>query len=140
MITRLHSGHLVITPDPGRTETTFPSTDTSNIPSFCKTSPIGNGFGGNKEMLKGVGIYLKNAFSFNKKSIKLCGTPSEIKKDTHWYRSTLNKIIEQLNSGAINPIVATTYPLENASKAHELMESGQFKGKILLTTHFYNER
>lgn len=38
-----------------------------------------------------------------------------------------------LESGKIKPVISTTYFLENAAKAHQLMESSQHIGKIILT-------
>jgi NADPH:quinone reductase len=35
-------------------------------------------------------------------------------------------------SGEIGPVIAASYPLEKAALAHQLMESGQHIGKILL--------
>jgi NADPH:quinone reductase-like Zn-dependent oxidoreductase len=39
-----------------------------------------------------------------------------------------------LESGAVKPVVYTTFPLEEARRAHELMESGAHMGKIVLVT------
>lgn len=39
-----------------------------------------------------------------------------------------------LNAGTIRPVIHATFPLEEARKAHELMESSAHLGKILLTT------
>ncbi|MDR7038860.1 putative PIG3 family NAD(P)H quinone oxidoreductase [Methylobacterium sp. BE186] len=39
-----------------------------------------------------------------------------------------------LESGAIKPVIHATFPLEEAAKAHELMESSAHLGKILLVT------
>ena len=38
-----------------------------------------------------------------------------------------------LESGKVKPIIHATFPLEQAAQAHELMESGQHIGKIVLT-------
>ena len=38
-----------------------------------------------------------------------------------------------LNSGALEPIVHTTFPLAEAAEAHRLMESSSHSGKIILT-------
>ncbi len=37
-----------------------------------------------------------------------------------------------LESGAIKPIIFKTFPLEEAAQSHELMESNQHIGKIVL--------
>jgi len=39
-----------------------------------------------------------------------------------------------LEAGTIRPIIHATFPLEEAAKAHELMESSAHLGKIMLTT------
>ena len=39
-----------------------------------------------------------------------------------------------VEAGKIRPIVHATFPLEDARKAHELMETSSHSGKILLTT------
>lgn len=38
-----------------------------------------------------------------------------------------------IEAGAIRPVIHSTFPLENARAAHELMESGAHLGKIVLT-------
>jgi NADPH2:quinone reductase len=38
-----------------------------------------------------------------------------------------------LNSGKIKPIIDSTYPLSEASKAHARMETSAHVGKIVLT-------
>jgi NADPH2:quinone reductase len=38
-----------------------------------------------------------------------------------------------LESGRVRPIIHRTFPLEAAAAAHELMESSQHMGKIVLT-------
>jgi NADPH:quinone reductase-like Zn-dependent oxidoreductase len=44
------------------------------------------------------------------------------------------KIWPLLEAGAVKPIIAATFPLEQARRAHELMESSAHCGKILLVT------
>ena len=45
-----------------------------------------------------------------------------------------DKVLPLLESGAARPIIFRQYPLAQASRAHELMESGELMGKIVLTT------
>lgn len=45
----------------------------------------------------------------------------------------LEKVWPLLESGKIEPVINTTFPLEQADKAHKLMESSQHIGKIILT-------
>lgn len=99
----------------------------------------GDNYGGNKDMLKGIMIILKNLFSSNGKQIKLCGTPSEIEKNTDWYKTTLTKIFKQINSGEINPLIHEIIPFYEIVKAHKLMEKGKLVGKIIVKTKYYKE-
>ena len=39
-----------------------------------------------------------------------------------------------LNNGSIAPVIAATFPLDQAAEAHRMMESGELIGKIVLTT------
>ena len=45
----------------------------------------------------------------------------------------LTEIGELAASGALQVEIARTLPLDNASDAHELIESGHTRGKIVLT-------
>ena len=48
---------------------------------------------------------------------------------------TTIKLVELLvEAGKIRPVVHATFPLEEARKAHELMETSSHTGKILLVT------
>ena len=38
-----------------------------------------------------------------------------------------------IEAGKVKPLVERTFPLAEAGKAHALMESGDFVGKIVLT-------
>ncbi|WOJ88709.1 NAD(P)H-quinone oxidoreductase [Methylocapsa polymorpha] len=44
------------------------------------------------------------------------------------------KVWPLLDAGALKPIICACFPLEEAAKAHELMESSSHMGKILLVT------
>ncbi len=48
-------------------------------------------------------------------------------------RKLLNYVWPYLESGQIKPIIHSTFPLIEAASAHELMESNQHIGKIILT-------
>ena len=43
-----------------------------------------------------------------------------------------NHVLPWLESGAVRPIIDATFPLDDAAKAHALMESSQHMGKIVL--------
>ena len=47
--------------------------------------------------------------------------------------SLKNKVWPLLESGAVKPVIHSTFPAAEAAKAHELMESNQHVGKIVLT-------
>lgn len=49
-------------------------------------------------------------------------------------KQLIDKVWPILESGKIKPIIHSIFPLEKASKAHQLMESSQHMGKIILTT------
>jgi len=44
----------------------------------------------------------------------------------------LKKISELLESGKLGPIVGAKFPLSDASKAHELSQTGHGRGRIIL--------
>ena len=48
-------------------------------------------------------------------------------------KQLLEKVWPLLQSGEITPVIDSTFPLEQAHLAHQLMESRQHKGKIILT-------
>jgi NADPH2:quinone reductase len=43
-------------------------------------------------------------------------------------------VLPLLESGAVRPIIHATFPLADAGRAHELMESSRHMGKIVLET------
>jgi NADPH2:quinone reductase len=51
-----------------------------------------------------------------------------------WYRDTLALLLEWLADGKISPIVAERIPLLEANRAHELLEHGEYAGKVVLVT------
>jgi len=57
--------------------------------------------------------------------------PVEFKSDIA--QSLKAKVWPLLESGAIKPVIHSTFPAAQAAKAHELMESNQHIGKIVLT-------
>jgi len=54
-------------------------------------------------------------------------------KQPDWYREDLTKLLELLAAGKIRPIVAKTFPLQDAGRAHELLDSSSAIGKIVLS-------
>jgi len=51
---------------------------------------------------------------------------------TDWYRETLTELLESLAAGRIKPVVAERIPLLEAVRAHELLERGEYAGKVVL--------
>ncbi|GAA3778031.1 hypothetical protein GCM10022225_77330 [Plantactinospora mayteni] len=47
-------------------------------------------------------------------------------------RDSLYTLVDELRSGAINPLVAQQVPLEKAAEAHRLVEDRGVAGKIVL--------
>jgi len=45
----------------------------------------------------------------------------------------LNQCAKLIDAGKLKPLISTTLPLEDAAKAHELIEEGHVQGKIVLT-------
>jgi NADPH2:quinone reductase len=48
-------------------------------------------------------------------------------------RSLREQVWPLIESGKIKPVIHATFPLEQAAKAHEMMEGGEHIGKIVLT-------
>jgi len=57
----------------------------------------------------------------------------EISFKTRIAKQLLKNVWPLFESGKIKPVIYTTFPLTEASKAHELIESSQHIGKIVLT-------
>ena len=60
----------------------------------------------------------------------------ETQKDDQ-YRSRLANLFGLCASGDLNPLIAERIPLAEASRAHELLEQGQYAGKVVLVTESY---
>jgi NADPH:quinone reductase-like Zn-dependent oxidoreductase len=65
---------------------------------------------------------------------KRAPTAPDLSKDNAGYRETLTELIDLLDAGKINPLVAERIPLAEASRAHELLERGGYAGKVVLVT------
>lgn len=51
-----------------------------------------------------------------------------------WYRKTLAEFFDLAVTGKLRPVIAETFPLLEAARAHEFMERGGYAGKVVLTT------
>lgn len=49
-----------------------------------------------------------------------------------WFREDLSTLFQWLSEGKISPVISQRMKLEEASRAHELLDNGQAKGKIVL--------
>jgi NADPH:quinone reductase-like Zn-dependent oxidoreductase len=48
-------------------------------------------------------------------------------------KEDMRQIVEMAGRGVIRGVIHETFPLEDAAKAHEVMESRNFFGKLVLT-------
>lgn len=84
-----------------------------------------------RNMMRIVGYTLKLD---GKRASFFGSTPTVVTKETDWYRERLAHLFDLLGNGRIQPVIGATFPLSEASKAHTLLENGQVRGKIVLTT------
>lgn len=80
-----------------------------------------------------VNINLRTIMS---KNLVLTGSflkPQSVNIKTAIAKEVEKKIWPLFNSKKIRPVIYKTFPLENAAEAHQLMESSEHIGKILLT-------
>ena len=57
----------------------------------------------------------------------------DLGKDNAWYRKTLAELLDGLAAGKIHPVIAARIPLAEAARAHAILESGEYAGKLVLT-------
>jgi NADPH2:quinone reductase len=60
--------------------------------------------------------------------------PQSIEAKNQLAEGLRQEIWPLLNNGSIAPVIAATFPLEQAAEAHRMMESGDLIGKIVLIT------
>jgi NADPH:quinone reductase-like Zn-dependent oxidoreductase len=65
-------------------------------------------------------------------------TTQDLDEDNAWYRATLTELLDLLAAGKIRPVVADRIPLEEAYRAHELLERGGYAGRVVLVTSAYS--
>ena len=58
--------------------------------------------------------------------------PPDSKTPNDWYRQTLATLFDYLRAGKINPVIAARIPLLEAERAHQLLEAGGHRGKVVL--------
>ena len=54
-------------------------------------------------------------------------------ENMEWYRESLAGFFDLALAGKMKPVIADTFPLPDAAKAHEFMERGGYAGKVVLT-------
>jgi len=54
------------------------------------------------------------------------------KKHPNWFREDLTALLDFLAAGKLRPVIAARLPLEEASRAHELVEHREVQGKLVL--------
>ena len=68
----------------------------------------------------------------NGKSFKLYGTSSYFLFDRRPFLEDWGTLFKLLEEGKINPIIAEKFPILEAAKANELLESGKVIGNVVL--------
>ena len=68
----------------------------------------------------------------NGESFKLYGTSSYFLFDRRPYLEDWATLFKLLGEGEIKPIIAAKFPILEAAKANELLESGQVTGNVVL--------
>jgi len=55
-------------------------------------------------------------------------------RDEHpeWFREDLSKLFELLSARQIQPVIAARFPLREAPRANEMLETSQVTGKLVL--------
>jgi NADPH:quinone reductase-like Zn-dependent oxidoreductase len=55
------------------------------------------------------------------------------KENMDWYRDSLAEFLRLAAQGKMKPVIAETFPLLEAARAHEFLERGGYAGKVVLT-------
>lgn len=86
-------------------------------------------------ILNFVRLYSYKLIPDGKKAVFYGNTATHAGKDLTWYRATLHELFTMLAQGQIDPVIGKVLPLEDAMRAHELLESGKVRGKIVLSVN-----
>jgi NADPH2:quinone reductase len=68
----------------------------------------------------------------NGKSFKLYGTSTYFLFDPQPYLTDWAELFGLLEAGKIKPVIMKKFPLQEAALAHEMLESGQVTGNLVL--------
>jgi NADPH:quinone reductase-like Zn-dependent oxidoreductase len=91
----------------------------------------GNGRRDRSEVLR-LGLLLAASKVWRRPSVELYAIDQRVKTKRAEINEDIRTLMDLLHSGAIHPRIGATFPLAEASKAHELIESRNNVGKIVL--------
>lgn len=83
-------------------------------------------------MLNFVRLYSYKLIPDGEKASFYGDTATHAGKELSWYRSTMGELFTMLAQGQIDPVIGKVLPLEEAMRAHELLDKGSVRGKIVL--------
>jgi NADPH2:quinone reductase len=55
-----------------------------------------------------------------------------MKKHPDWFREDLTRLFDLLALGTLHPVIAARLPLEEAPRAHQMVERAEVQGKLAL--------
>lgn len=82
-------------------------------------------------ILNWVNVFALNLLPYRRKVIPY-SIQTLKRRRPDWFRDDLTLLLNLLKQGKIKPIIASRMPLDEAAKAHELLEKGAVTGKIVL--------
>lgn len=82
-------------------------------------------------ILNWVNVFALNLLPYRRKVIPY-SIQTLKRRRPDWFRDDLTLLLNLLKQGKIKPIIASRMPLDEADKAHELLEKGAVTGKIVL--------
>jgi len=94
---------------------------------FYKDSNSGTG-----AMIAGLLNLLFKIISPGKRKVAVCWAPAIIKADQQWYRKSMEKIMNWLTTGKIDPVIYTIVNYEDVQNAHNILIEKKAAGKVLL--------
>ena len=92
----------------------------------------GDNYGGILPMIKGVLQMGRLNLIPDRKRVRLCATPREVKSNNQWYRDTLAELIDMLLQKRISPVIGARVQLVDVGQAHKYIEQGSVTGKVVL--------
>ena len=77
-------------------------------------------------------VYAYHVQKYRDKATRRDGAVGGEPMDAQWFREDFATLLELLGADKIHPVVAERLPLDEARRAHELLESSAAKGKLVL--------